>query len=166
MFLAVLDTAQRRARPVGVGSYLRVQPDAGSIEVGNLHYSPLLQRSTAATEAQYLLMRHVFDDLGYRRYEWKCDASRAAAQRLGFTYEGTFRQAAVVRGRSRDTAWYAALDTEWPRLRAGFRAWLARVNWPDGTSGPPRRSLADCRADPGSPCRPGPRTTGARSRPE
>ena len=150
LFLAVLDTAAGPARPVGVGSFLRMQPAAGSIEVGHLHYSPRLQRRTAATEAQYLLMRHVFDDLGYRRYEWKCNAlnaaSRAAAERLGFTYEGTFRQADVVRGRNRDTAWFAVLDTEWPDLRAGFETWLDPANWPDGVSGPPCRSLAACRA--------------------
>jgi RimJ/RimL family protein N-acetyltransferase len=150
MFLAVVDTAQWPGRAVGVASYLRMQPDAGSIEVGHLHFSPLLQRRTAATEAQYLLMRHVFDDLGYRRYEWKCDAlnapSRTAAERLGFTYEGTFRQAAVVRGRNRDTAWFSIVDGEWPRLRAGFEAWLDSGNWPNGSAGRPLRSLGACRA--------------------
>jgi RimJ/RimL family protein N-acetyltransferase len=149
MFLAVVDTAEWPGRAVGVASYLRIQPDAGSIEVGHLHFSPLLQRRTAATEAQYLLMRHVFADLGYRRYEWKCDVlnapSRAAAERLGFTYEGTFRQAAVVRGRNRDTAWFSVVDGEWPRLRAGFEAWLDRDNWPNGSAGRPLRSLAACR---------------------
>lgn len=145
LFLAVVDDA---AGPVGVASYLRIQPDAGSIEVGHVHYSPLLQRRTAATEAQYLLMRHAFE-LGYRRYEWKCDAlnapSRAAAERLGFTYEGTFRQDRVVKGRNRDTAWYAVVDAEWPAVRAGFERWLAPDNFPDGPSGCPRRSLAACR---------------------
>jgi len=150
MFLAVVDTALWPGRAVGVASFLRMQPDAGSIEVGHLNFSPALQRRTAATEAQYLLMRHVFDDLGYRRYEWKCDAlnapSRAAAERLGFTYEGTFRQATVVRGRNRDTAWFSILDGEWPRLRVGFEAWLHPDNWPNDSAGLPRRSLGACRA--------------------
>ncbi|HEX8518015.1 MAG TPA: GNAT family protein [Pseudonocardia sp.] len=150
LFLAVVDTAG--AGPVGVASYLRIHPDAGSVEVGHLHYSPLLQRRTAATEAQYLLMRHAVGTLGYRRYEWKCDAlnapSRAAAERLGFTYEGTFRQGAVVKGRNRDTAWFAVVDADWPALRAGFEAWLDPANFPDGPTGRPRRSLAACRARP------------------
>ena len=118
--------------------------------MGHLHHSPLLQRRTAATEAQYLLMRHAFDTLGSRRYEWKCDArnapSRAAAERLGFTFEGIFRQGAVVTGRNRDTAWYAVVDGEWPALRAGFEAWLDAADFPDGPTGRPRRSLAACRA--------------------
>lgn len=100
---------------------MRADPAVGSIEVGNVHYSPLLQRQRAATDAQFVLMSHIFDELGYRRYEWKCDAlnapSRAAAQRLGFCYEGTFRQDRVVKGRSRDTAWYSITDAEWPQVR-------------------------------------------------
>lgn len=137
-FYAVVDTDSAAwtrgiGRAVGVLSLMRVEPEAGSIEVGHVHYSPLLQRRRAATEAQYLLMRHVFDDLGYRRHEWKCDAlnapSRAAAERLGFTYEGTFRQALVVKGRNRDTAWYSLLDVEWPQLSDRFRSWLAPDNF-------------------------------------
>jgi RimJ/RimL family protein N-acetyltransferase len=131
-FYAILDTA---AAPVAVGvlSLLRIQPDAGSIEVGHVHFSPLLQRRRAATEAQLLLMGHVFDDLGYRRYEWKCDAlnapSRSAAERLGFRFEGIFRQATVVKGRNRDTAWYSIVDTEWPVARDRLQGWLAPGNF-------------------------------------
>jgi RimJ/RimL family protein N-acetyltransferase len=107
-------------------------PASGSIEVGHLHFSPLLQRTPAATEAMYLMMRHAFE-LGYRRYEWKCDAlnapSRAAARRLGFSFEGIFRQATVYKGRNRDTAWYAVLDKEWPALCAAFERWLDPSNF-------------------------------------
>jgi RimJ/RimL family protein N-acetyltransferase len=139
-FYAVIDTDDRSieqtgGRAAGVLSLLRVQPEAGSIEVGHIHYSPLLQRRRGATEAQFLLMRYAFDDLGYRRYEWKCDAlnapSRAAAERLGFRYEGTFRQAQVVKGRNRDTAWFSILDHEWPHVAAAGRAWLAAENFDD-----------------------------------
>jgi RimJ/RimL family protein N-acetyltransferase len=116
----------------GVAAYLRIAPGAGSIEVGHIHLSPLLQRTPAATEAMYLMMRHVFA-LGYRRYEWKCDAlnarSRRAAERLGFTFEGVFRQALVYKGRNRDTAWYSVVDREWPALRAAFDRWLAPENF-------------------------------------
>ena len=128
---------------LGVASYLRIDPDSGSIEVGHISYSPALQRSVAATEAMYLMMRAVFEG-GYRRYEWKCNAlnatSRRAAQRLGFSYEGVFRQAAVVKGRNRDTAWYAAIDSEWPRLRTAFETWLAPENF--DASGRQRWSLS------------------------
>ncbi|GHD99078.1 acetyltransferase [Defluviimonas sp. 20V17] len=116
----------------GVASFLRIAPEAGSIEVGHINYAPELQRTRAATEAMYLMMRRVFE-AGYRRYEWKCNAlnraSRRAAQRLGFSYEGVFRQAAVVKGRNRDTAWFAAIDSEWPALRAAYEAWLAPSNF-------------------------------------
>lgn len=118
----------------GVASYLRVTPAAGSIEVGHINYSPALQRTRAATEAMYLMMKWAFE-AGYRRYEWKCDAlnlpSRRAAQRLGFSYEGIFRQAAVVKGHNRDTAWFAAIDREWPGLQEAFEAWLAPNNFDD-----------------------------------
>lgn len=134
LFHAIVDAATGRA--VGVASYLRIDPAAGSIEVGHLRFSPLLQRSVASTEAMYLMMKRVFE-LGYRRYEWKCDAlnapSRAAAERLGFTFEGVFRQAIVVKRRNRDTAWFSILDSEWPRLDAAFRRWLDPANFaPDG----------------------------------
>jgi RimJ/RimL family protein N-acetyltransferase len=129
-FHAVIDLAT--GQPVGVASYLRIDPGAGSIEVGHIHYSPLLQRTVAATEAMYLMMKRAFD-LGYRRYEWKCNAlnapSRAAAMRLGFSYEGIFRQARVDKSRNRDTAWYAMIDKEWPTLDAAFRRWLDPSNF-------------------------------------
>ena len=116
----------------GVASYLRVAPDAGSIEVGYITLAPALQRTRAATEAMYLMMKWAFD-AGYRRYEWKCNAlnaaSRRAAQRLGFSFEGVFRQAAVVKGRNRDTAWFAVIDAEWPALKEAFEAWLSPANF-------------------------------------
>jgi len=119
-------------RAVGVASYLRIIPASGSIEVGHIVYSPLLQRVPAATEAMYLMMKQAFA-LGYRRYEWKCDAlnaaSRSAAQRLGFSYEGLFRQATVYKGRNRDTAWYSVIDSEWSLLEAAFKRWLDPVNF-------------------------------------
>ena len=112
---------------------MRIDPAMGSIEVGGINHGRRLQRSRAATEVQALLMRHVFDDLGYRRYEWKCNAlnaaSRAAAERLGFSFEGVFRQAAVVKGRNRDTAWYSVIDVEWPALQEAFRRWLDPSNF-------------------------------------
>lgn len=116
----------------GVASYLRITPDMGTIEVGHINFAPELQRSRAATEALFLMMQWAFD-AGYRRFEWKCDAlnipSRRAAQRLGFSYEGTFRQAAIVKGRNRDTAWFACIDSEWPALREAYRAWLDPSNF-------------------------------------
>jgi RimJ/RimL family protein N-acetyltransferase len=128
---AVIDLATGRA--VGVASLMRIDPAAGVIEVGGINYSPRLQRRPAATEAMYLLMRRVFDELGYRRYEWKCDAlnapSRAAALRLGFRYEGLFRQATVYKGRNRDTAWFSIVDREWPALRTTFERWLDSANF-------------------------------------
>ena len=126
---------------------MRIDPAAGSIEVGHLAFSPLMQRTAAATEAMYLMMRHAFE-LGYRRYEWKCDSlnagSRRAAERLGFTFEGVFRQATVYKGRSRDTAWYSVIDPEWPVLRAAFERWLDRDNF--DPAGVQRLSLGAIRA--------------------
>lgn len=145
MFFAIVDAA--RGTAAGVAAYLRIAPSAGSIEVGHINFSPLLQRTPAATEAMYLMMRSAFE-LGYRRYEWKCDslnaASRAAAQRLGLSFEGVFRQALVYKGRNRDTAWYAAIDTEWPALRAAFERWLDPANFDAG--GRQRVSLASLTA--------------------
>ncbi len=119
----------------GYASYLRMEPAHGVIEVGNILLSPSLQRTTAATEAMYLMARHVFDDLGYRRYEWKCNAlnapSRRAAQRLGFTFEGIFRQHMVIKGRSRDTAWFSMLDSEWTARKQAFERWLDAGNFDD-----------------------------------
>lgn len=145
LFHAIVGLATGKA--VGVAAYMRIDPKHGVIEVGNLNYSPLLQRRPAATEAMYLMMKRAFE-LGYRRYEWKCDslnaASRAAAQRLGFSYEGTFRQAVVYKGRSRDTAWYAAIDSEWPRLNAAFTRWLDPANF--DAQGSQRVRLSDLTA--------------------
>ena len=116
----------------GVASYLRISPTAGSIEIGHICISPELQKSVQATEAMFLMMQWAFD-AGYRRYEWKCNAanmaSRRAAQRFGFSYEGIFRQAAVIKGRNRDTAWFSVIDSEWPALREAFLAWLAPSNF-------------------------------------
>jgi RimJ/RimL family protein N-acetyltransferase len=130
LFHAVVDL--RTGRAAGVASYLRIDPPAGSIEVGHLAFAPALQRTPAATEAMYLMMERAFA-LGYRRYEWKCNAlnqpSRAAALRLGLSFEGLFRQATVVKGRNRDTAWYAAIDREWPALRQAFAQWLDPANF-------------------------------------
>jgi RimJ/RimL family protein N-acetyltransferase len=144
MFFVIVDRATGRA--VGVASYLRIDPEKGSIEVGHLAYSPLLQRTAAATEAMYLMMERAFS-LGYRRYEWKCDAlnaaSRAAAERLGFTFEGVFRQAAVVKERNRDTAWYSILDKEWPVMGEALQRWLAPGNFDE--SGRQRVGLREMR---------------------
>jgi RimJ/RimL family protein N-acetyltransferase len=130
MFYAIVDLS--KGKPNGVASYLRILPESGSIEVGHVHFSPLLQRSRVATEAMYLMMKHAFD-LGYRRYEWKCDSlnepSRNAATRLGFSFEGIFRQATVYKGRNRDTAWYSIIDSEWPRLNEAFKKWLLPDNF-------------------------------------
>lgn len=124
---------QGSGRAVGRAAYLRIAPAAGSIEVGSILYSPRLQRTPAATEAMFLMMRHVFDDLGYRRYEWKCDSlnepSRRAAERLGFTYEGLFRRALVYKGRNRDTAWFSIIDRDWPAIRRGYEWWFDPANF-------------------------------------
>ena len=142
MFFAIVDLAS--GEPAGVASYLRIAPASGSIEVGHVHFSPRLQRGPAATEAMVLMMARAFD-LGYRRYEWKCDAlnarSRAAAERLGLSFEGIFRQATVTKGRNRDTAWYAAIDAEWPDLRTAFHLWLDPANF--DADGQQRRRLSE-----------------------
>ena len=143
LYYAVVDLSDRA---VGVASYLNIDPNAGSIEVGNINYSPLLQRSPAGTEAMFLMMRQALE-LGYRRYEWKCNAlntaSRASAKRLGMSFEGVFRQAKVVKGRNRDTAWYSAIDTEWPDLKDAFLRWLDPSNFDD--EGQQRRRLSEIR---------------------
>lgn len=130
LFHAIIDGETRQA--AGVASFMRIDTRNGVVEVGNINYSPRLQRSRAATEAMYLMMQRAFR-LGYRRYEWKCDAlnaaSRAAARRLGFSFEGVFRQAVVYKGRNRDTAWYAAIDSEWPALEQAFERWLDPANF-------------------------------------
>ncbi len=134
-FYSIVDL---KGSAVGLASLMRIDPKGGTIEVGGISLSPRGQRSRVSTEAMFLMMKRVFDELAYRRYEWKCDAlntpSRAAAERLGFSYEGTFRQATLYKGRNRDTAWYSIIDKEWPFLKAAFEAWLKPVNFDaDGT---------------------------------
>jgi RimJ/RimL family protein N-acetyltransferase len=112
---------------------MRIDAPNGVIEVGNVMFSPSLQRTAAATETMYLMAKYIFEDLGYRRYEWKCNAlnlpSRRAAERLGFTYEGVFRQHMIIKGKNRDTAWFSMLDSEWPNCKQAFEAWLATENF-------------------------------------
>jgi RimJ/RimL family protein N-acetyltransferase len=131
LFHVIVDELSHKA--VGVASYLRVSPAVGVIEVGHINYAPMLQKTRAGTEAMYLMMKRVFEELGYRRYEWKCDAlntaSRQAAERLGMTFEGVFRQATIYKCRNRDTAWFSILDHEWPRMKAAFEAWLKPENF-------------------------------------
>ena len=141
-FYAIVD--ERSGRALGLASYLRIDPAAGSVEVGWLHFSPALQQSRLATAAMALMMANAFA-LGYRRYEWKCNAlnkpSWRAALRLGFSYEGTFRQNRVDKGRSRDTAWFSVIDSEWPALQACFARWLAEENFDE--AGRQRLRLSD-----------------------
>ena len=131
LFFAIARREEPRA--IGLCSFLRIAPEFGTIEIGNVWFGAPLQRTTAATEAIFLLLSHAFDELGYRRVEWKCNAlndpSRRAATRFGFTFEGIFRKHYVVKGRNRDTAWFAIVDDEWPAIRAGFTAWLAPENF-------------------------------------
>jgi RimJ/RimL family protein N-acetyltransferase len=143
LFFAIIDMA--RQEPTGWASYLRIDPTMATIEVGHLAYSPALQRTPAATEAMYLMMRRAFDELGYRRYEWKCNSLNApswnAAERLGFRYEGTFRQAVVHKGRNRDQAWFSIIDREWPAIRSALERWLDPSNFDE--SGVQLRRLSD-----------------------
>ena len=145
LFYAIIDKATGKA--TGYQTLMRIDPAHGVIEVGNILYSPPMQRTIGATEAQYLFARHVFDDLGYRRYEWKCNhlnaPSRRAAERFGFTYEGTFRQHMIVKGRNRDTAWYSMLDSEWPAQRDAYERWLSPDNF--DAAGKQRASLVSLR---------------------
>ncbi len=131
LYFAIVDAASNRA--VGVASYMRIDPTNGVIEVGHLNFSPAMQKTAAATESMYLMMRRVFDELGYRRYEWKCDSLNArswnAARRLGFTYEGDFRKAIIYKNRSRDTSWFSIVDTEWPDRKNAFESWLSPGNF-------------------------------------
>ncbi len=131
-------------RPGGIASYLRITPEAGSIEVGHICIAPAMQRSVAATEAMFLMMQWAFQ-AGYRRYEWKCNAlniaSRRAAQRLGFSFEGVFRNHMVIKGRNRDTAWFSVIDSEWPALREAYSVWLAPANF--SSAGRQRERLSD-----------------------
>ncbi len=145
LFWAIVDRASGAA--VGYATLMRHDPVHRTIEVGNILFTPALQRRPGATEAMALLAGYAFDELGYRRYEWKCNAlnapSRAAAERLGFTFEGVFRQHMIVKGRNRDTAWYAMTDGEWPGVRRAFTLWLSPENF--DAAGRQRRSLADLR---------------------
>ncbi len=123
-------------KAVGMGAFMRNDAANGVIEIGHIWMSPELQQTREATEAIYLMMRHCFDDLGVRRLEWKCDSlnapSRKAADRFGFTFEGIFRQHYIIKGRNRDTAWFAMLDTEWPKAKKAFEAWLKEDNFDAG----------------------------------
>ncbi len=131
LMFAIVDKASGIAS--GVATFMRIDPNAGVIEVGGIAFAPRLQKSIAATEAMYLMMRRAFDELGYRRYEWKCDAlnhpSRTAAKRFGFRYEGTFSQATIYKGRNRDTTWFSITDAEWPKVKAAMEQWLAPDNF-------------------------------------
>jgi len=142
LFFTIVDVASGRA--VGLASFMRIDPKMGVIEVGNIHYAEALKRTPAATEAMFLMMARVFDELKYRRYEWKCDSlnapSRQAALRLGFTYEGLFRQAVVTKGRNRDTTWFSIIDREWPALKRAYERWLDPANFDgDGRQKSPLR---------------------------
>ncbi len=140
-------TNRSTGQDAGLASYLRINPAAGSIEVGHIHFSPRLQRTPVATEAMYLMMHYVFNELGYRRYEWKCDVlnetSKKAAMRLGFVYEGTFRQAVTYKQRNRDTAWFSITDKEWPALKTSLENWLRESNFDH--AGSQKKSLLDFR---------------------
>lgn len=151
LFFAIVDRSTGRA--IGVASYLRIQPDNGVVEVGYITFSPQLQRTVMATEAMYLMMKRTLGELGYRRYEWKCDAlnapSRKAAARLGFQYDGLFKQALVYKGRNRDTAWFSVLDQDWSQLQVGFEAWLDPANFDaDGVQKIPLQISLSGRNDP------------------
>jgi RimJ/RimL family protein N-acetyltransferase len=157
VFLAIVPEAKGEPRTglgtggglaAGYASYMRIEPAQGVVEVGNILLTPQLQRTAAATEAMYLMASHAFEYLGYRRYEWKCDAenlpSRRAALRLGFTFEGIFRQHMVVKGRNRNTAWFSMLDREWPARKEALEAWLAPANF--DSEGRQRQSLGQLQA--------------------
>ena len=146
LHFAIVDAQTGKA--VGTAALMRMDPAHGVIEVGSITFSPRLKKTRAATESMYLFMRRVFDELGYRRYEWKCDSlnapSRSAAERYGFTFEGIFRNAIVYKGRKRDTAWYSITDAEWPPVRAAFEEWLDPANFDD--RGRQKRRLGELRA--------------------
>lgn len=131
LFFTIVPRVTRK--PAGMAAFMNIRPEAGVVEIGNIWFSPVLQKTREATEAIYLLMRHAFEELGVRRLEWKCDAlnagSRAAAARFGFTYEGEFRKHMVIKGRNRDTAWFSITDDEWPAIRAAFQRWLDDANF-------------------------------------
>lgn len=139
-----------QGRAQGLAALMSIRPDMGVIEVGHIAYAPALQRTRLGTETQYLFATYIFDTLRYRRYEWKCDAantaSRRAAERYGFAFEGIFRQHMIVKSRNRDTAWYSVVDAEWPARKAAFERWLAPGNF--DAAGRQKKSLRELRADP------------------
>jgi RimJ/RimL family protein N-acetyltransferase len=145
LFFGLVDLASGRV--AGRQSLMRIDANFGVIEIGNIYWGPTIARKPAATEALFLMARHVFDDLGYRRFEWKCndlnEPSKKAALRFGFQHEGVFRQHMIVKGQNRDTAWFAMTDQDWPALRAGFEAWLAPENF--DAAGRQKRRLEECR---------------------
>ncbi len=147
LFFAVIDKASGKV--AGRQTLMRIDAANGVIEIGNIYWGPLISRKLAATEAQFLFMRYAFDDLGYRRYEWKCNnnnaPSKRAAERFGFKFEGIFRQHIVVKGENRDTAWYSVIDKEWPALRKAYEAWLDPANF--DAQGAQKKRLEDFRAD-------------------
>ncbi|BCH23092.1 GNAT family N-acetyltransferase [Mesorhizobium sp. L-8-3] len=146
LFFTVIDKASGKI--AGRQTLMRIEPAFGVIEIGNIYWGPLMSRRPAATEAQFLFMRHVFDGLGYRRYEWKCnnrnEPSKRAAERFGFVFEGVFRQHMVVKGENRDTAWYSVTDKEWPPLRQAYEEWLDPANF--SADGSQKRRLEDIKA--------------------
>ncbi|KXF76060.1 GCN5 family acetyltransferase [Paramesorhizobium deserti] len=148
LFFAVIDKATGKV--AGRQALMRIDPTHGVIEIGNIYWGPLIARKPAATEAQFLFARLVFDELGYRRYEWKCnnenEPSKRAAQRFGFQFEGVFRQHLVVKGKNRDTAWFSITDGEWPALRQAYEKWLAPDNF--DADGKQRKRLVDLRGEP------------------
>ncbi|QCI65361.1 GNAT family N-acetyltransferase [Phreatobacter stygius] len=145
LFFAVIDKASGKA--AGRQTLMRIDPASGSIEIGNIYWGPLMSRRPAATEAQFLFMQYAFEELGYRRYEWKCnnrnEPSKRAAKRFGFQHEGLFRQHLIVKGENRDTAWFSIIDKEWPALRQAYEAWLDPANF--DAAGQQKRRLEDCR---------------------
>jgi RimJ/RimL family protein N-acetyltransferase len=145
LFFAVIDKASGKV--AGRQALMRIDPAHGAIEIGNIYWGPLISRKPAATEAQFLFMQYVFDELGYRRYEWKCNdnnaPSKRAAERFGFQFEGTFRQHMVTKGNNRDTAWFSIIDSEWPALKQAYQAWLAPTNF--DSDGQQIRRLEDFR---------------------
>ena len=143
LFYTIMET--KTDSPLGLASYLRITPEHGVMEVGHLHFSKLLKKTPAATEAMFLMMQRAFDELKYRRYEWKCDSlnkpSIEAAKRLGFSFEGLFRQDKVIKGRNRNTSWFSIIDAEWPMLKKRFQAWLQKENFDE--SGEQIRRLSE-----------------------
>ncbi len=147
LFFAVIDKASGKV--AGRQTLMRIEPAHGVIEIGNIYWGPLVSRKPAATEAQFLFMKYAFDDLGYRRYEWKCnnanEPSKRAAERFGFQFEGVFRQHLIVKGQNRNTAWYSIIDKEWPALKRAYREWLDPANF--DSEGRQKRRLEELRAE-------------------